>query len=69
MCLCRLIFSNNLLVLGQFIYMTYIAYLFILILPSHLGMQNGYKGLPSIILAGQGLLVKMFITLDPHGIF
>ena len=32
-------------------------------------MQNGDKGWPIIILAGQGLLVKMLITLDPHGIF
>ena len=32
-------------------------------------MQNRDKGLPSIILASQGLLVKMFITLEPHGIF
>ena len=24
---------------------------------------------PSIILAGQALLVKMIITLEPHGIF
>ena len=47
----------------------YNAYVFVLILSSHLGMQNGDKGLPSIILAGQGLLVKMFITLEPHGIF
>ena len=32
-------------------------------------MQNSDKGLPSIILAGQGLLVKLRITLEPHGIF
>ena len=30
-------------------------------------MQNGDKGLPSIILIGQGLLMKMLITLEPHG--
>ena len=45
------------------------AYLFILIFSSHPGMQNGDKGLLSIILAGQGLSVKMLITLEPHGIF
>ena len=27
-------------------------------------MQNGGEGLPSIILAGRGILVKMLITLD-----
>ena len=29
-------------------------------------MQKGDKGLPSIILAAPGLLVKMLITLEPH---
>ena len=32
-------------------------------------MQNGDEASPSIILAGQALLVKMLITLEPHGIF
>ena len=32
------------------------------------GMQNGGEALPSINPAGQGLLVKMLITLEPHGI-
>ena len=31
-------------------------------------MQNGDDGLPSIILDGRGLLVKMLIILNPHGI-
>ena len=31
--------------------------------------QNGGEALPSIILAGQGLLVNMLINLEPHGIF
>ena len=44
------------------------AYLFILVLPSNPGMQIRDKGLPSIILAGQGLLEKMLITLEWHGI-
>ena len=43
------------------------AYLFILILSSYPGMQNGGESLLSIILAGQGLLEKMLITLKPHG--
>ena len=33
-------------------------------------MQNDDKGAsPSIISAGRGVLVKMLITLEPHGIF
>ena len=32
-------------------------------------MQNGEEASPSIILAGQALLVKMLISLGPHGIF
>ena len=32
-------------------------------------MKKGDEALPSIILAGQALLVKMLITLEPHGIF
>ena len=32
-------------------------------------MQNGDEASPSIILAGRDLLVKMLITLEPHGVF
>ena len=32
-------------------------------------MQNGAKALLSIISAGQGLLVKMLVTLGLHGSF
>ena len=32
-------------------------------------MQKGDEASPSIILAGRVLLVKMIITLEPHGIF
>ena len=32
-------------------------------------MQNGDGALPSIILAGRALLVKMLIILEPHDIF
>ena len=32
-------------------------------------MQKGDEALPSIILAGRALLVKMHITLELHGIF
>ena len=31
-------------------------------------MQNGDEASPSIGLAGHGQLVKMFITLEAHGI-
>ena len=31
-------------------------------------MQNGGNGLPSIVLAGEGRLVKMLKTFEPHGI-
>ena len=37
---------------------SYFSYLFILTLSSHPSMQNGGKGLPRIILASQGILVK-----------
>ena len=45
------------------------ANLFITILFSHPDMPNGGNGLLSIILAGQGILVKMLIILELHGIF
>ena len=32
-------------------------------------MQKGDEASPSIILAGQSLLMKMIITLEKHGIF
>ena len=32
-------------------------------------MQKGDEASPSIILAGLACLVKIFITLEPHGIF
>ena len=33
------------------------------------GMQNGDEASPTNIFAGRALLVKMLITLEPHGIF
>ena len=33
------------------------------------GMEKCDEASPSIIFAGQVLLVKMVITLEPHGIF
>ena len=45
------------------------AYIFILILSSPPGMRNGDKSLLSIILVSHGLLVKMLIPLELHGIF
>ena len=32
-------------------------------------MRNDDEGLPSIILAGRGLLVKMLTSLEPHVYF
>ena len=32
-------------------------------------MKKGDEASPNIILAGQAILVKMLITLEPHGIF
>ena len=32
-------------------------------------MKKGDEASPSIILAGRALLVKMLISLGPHGIF
>ena len=32
-------------------------------------MKKDDEASPSIILAGQALLVKMLITFEPHGIF
>ena len=57
---------HNLNLMG---YLDQILHLFILILYSHSVLQNGGEGLPSIIFASQGLLVKMLITLEPHSIF
>ena len=42
------------------------AYLIILILFNHPGLHDGGEGLPSIIFAGYGLIVKMLITLERH---
>ena len=33
------------------------------------GMQNSNEALPSIILAGRGISLKMLITLEQHHIF
>ena len=32
-------------------------------------LHNGDEGLPRISFAGRGLLVKMLIIVEPHGIF
>ena len=32
-------------------------------------IKKGDEASPSIILAGRALLIKMLITLEPHGIF
>ena len=38
-------------------------------LSSHTRMQNGCDGSPNIILACPGILVKMLVTLELHGVF
>ena len=50
------------------IFASIFAYLFVLLLSATV-MQNSKKDIPSIILARRGLLVKIFITLERHGIF
>ena len=46
------------------------AYLSIITISSLVtGMQNGNGTLRIIFLAGQGILVKMLITLEPHRIY
>ena len=52
----------------QGVYVSKFAYLFILILSSHSGMQNSDKGLSSINFADQGILVKLLINLETLGI-
>ena len=46
-----------------------VFYLCILTLSSHLYIHNDDEDSPSIIFAGQALLVKMLITLETPGIF
>ena len=45
------------------------TYLFILTSSSHLYAKKGDEAWPIIILAGQGLIVKMLITFKPHHIY
>ena len=51
------------------IFESHFAYLSVLISSSNPGMQNGGDGLPSIYFSGQGLLVKMLISLELHEYF
>ena len=50
------------------VFCSHFVYLCILTLSSHL-YEKYDEASPSIILAGQALLVKMLITFEPHGIF
>ena len=51
----------------HWIFGSHFSYLFISICPDTV-MQNRDKGLPSLILVSRGLLVKMLINLEAHGI-
>ena len=51
------------------VYLVQILYTYVISHCPATGMKKGDKASPSIILAGQALLVKMLITLEPHGIF
>ena len=62
------LYSNATTLVPDRIFGSNFACIIILILSIHPGMQNGGEGLPSISFASQGLLVKMLITLEPHGI-
>ena len=50
-------------------YLVQIVHTFVFYYCPATGMQTDDEGLSSINLAGRGLLVKMLITLEPHGIF
>ena len=50
------------------IFGSFFAYLYILTLSRHWYMQNGDEASPSIISVVQGLLVKLLINLEMHGI-
>ena len=51
------------------VYLVKILYTYVFYHFHATGMQNGHEASTSTILAGQALLVKMLITLEPHGIF
>ena len=51
------------------VYLVQMLYIFVLYHCPATGMKKGDEATPSIILAGRALLVKMFVTLEPHGIF
>ena len=50
------------------VYLVQILYTYMYFIIVHTGMKKGNEASPSIILAGRALLVKMLITLEPHGI-
>ena len=51
------------------VYLVQILYTYVFLHCPATGMKKGDEASPSIILAGQAFLVKMLITLEPHGIF
>ena len=51
------------------VYLIQILYIYVFLHCPATGMKKCEKASSSIILAGRTLLVKMLITLEPHGIF
>ena len=51
------------------VYFVQILYTYVFLHCPVTGMKKDDKASPSIILAGRALLVKMLITLEPHGLF
>ena len=54
---------------SNFVYLCIYTYTYFLTLSSRWYEKKCDEASLSIILAGQALLVKMLITLEPHGIF
>ena len=51
------------------VYLVQILYTYVFYHYPATGMRKGDEASLRIILAGRALLVKMLITLEPHGIF
>ena len=62
--------TDHFKMLTWYIFITFsilIHFYIVCCLDTDAGMQNGDEASSSISLAGQGQLVKMLITLEPHG--
>ena len=68
---CQKIFSPVLYfqLLYLMVYFDQILYTYTFKYCLNTGMQDGDDASPTISPAGRGQLMKMFITLEPHGIF